>query len=175
MIRNLITILTALIILGAAPSQASEVMTESQRKAVQKTVDEVKKAFLSKDADALASLLYPEILKAMGGKEQAVKMIKAEEEKNAAAGAIIESMVYTLSDTVYTGTDFKLTFVSTIMTARTGDTRMESKSFNVAFIPLHGDRWYLLDGTRLSLPQFRSLFRGFPEDLKLPAVEKKIL
>jgi len=168
-------IVLALVFWLAAWPVAAESLTPSDREAVRKAAAAAKESFLKKDYDAFVALLYPEMIKAVGGKEKLVELLKAEDARNAAAGLTVESLVFEPTETVYLGTEFKLTFVSTTIIVKVGEARIESKSYYVAFTSLTGGPWYLLDGTRLSMTQFRSLFRGFPEDLKLPAVTKQKL
>ncbi len=154
---------------------AAESLSKAQKDEVLKVLDKAKKAFLEKNHSAFVELLYPEMVKAMGGKERVTQMLKDEDAKQTAAGLVIESIVLQPSDTVYTGTEFRLSFATSVVVAKLGETRLESKSYYLVFSSLKGGPWYLLDGTRLSMPQFRSVFSGFPADLKFPAVEKKQL
>ncbi len=165
----------ALTVALVAPSFAAEAMTDQQRKAILKVADDAKKALLAKDHDTFVGLLYPEMVKAAGGKERMIQMLKAEDAKNDAAGVVVESLDFAAADAMHTGSEFKLTFVTSTLVAKIGATRIQSRSFYVAFSPLRSERWYLLDGTRLTMPQFRQVFRGFPADLQLPTIEKKTL
>ena len=165
----------ALAVVLVVPSFAAERMTDQQRKAVLKVADDAKKAMLAKDHEMFVGLLHPEMIKAAGGRERMIQMIKAEDAKNDAAGVVIESLDFSASDAMHTGSEFRLTFVTSTLVAKIGATRIQSKSFYVAFSPLRSEPWYLLDGTRLTMQQFRQVFRGFPAELQLPTIEKKTL
>jgi hypothetical protein len=154
---------------------AAEAITPEQSKAILQLAHDGKKAYLAKDYETFVGLLYPEMVKAAGGKEKMVQIMKSEDEKNAAAGVVVESFDFGASDSVYTGSQFTVTFLTSTMIANVGGNRIQSKSFYVAFSPLRSNRWYLLDGTRLTKQQFQQLFRGLPSDLALPNVERKVL
>ena len=164
-----------LAVIFVTQSFAGESMSDQERKAILKVADDAKKAMLAKDHEVLVGMLYPEMVKAAGGRERIIQILKAEDAKNEAAGFVVESLEFAASGTMHTGSEFKLTFVTSTLVGKMGATKLESKSFQVAFSPLSAERWYLLDGTQLTMEQFRQVFRGFPADLQLPKVEKKTL
>jgi hypothetical protein len=154
---------------------AAEPITPEQREAIFQLAQDGKKAFFAKDYETFVGLLHPEMVKAAGGKEKMIPLLKSEDDKNAAAGVVIESFDFGTTDSVHTGSQFTITFLTSTMIANIGGNRMQSKSFYVAFSPIGSNRWYLLDGTRLTRQQFQQLFRGLPADLALPSVERKKL
>jgi hypothetical protein len=151
---------------------AAEPLAGEEQKAVLKLANDFKAATLSKDHETIVSLLYPEMVKAAGGREKMVQMLKAEDDKNQAAGVKIESLDLEAPEFVHTGSKFRVGFVTSTMVAKVNDVRIRSKSFFVAFAQLGTRKWHLVDGTKMTDAQFRQLFSGLPTNVKLPAVER---
>jgi len=151
---------------------AAEPLAGEEQKAILKLANDFKAATLSKDHETIVSLLYPEMVRAAGGREKMVQMLKAEDDKNQAAGVKIESLDLEAPELVHSGSKFRVGFVTSTMVAKVNDIRIRSKSFFIAFAQLGTRKWHLVDGTKMTDAQFRKLFAGLPDDLKLPGVEK---
>ena len=167
-------VLCVCLIVGALHVTAEEI-TPEQRRAIVRLVQDTKKAYLAKDYETFVGLLHPDMVKAGGGKEKVVELMKTEEEKNVAAGMVIESWDLETTSSVYSGPEFVVTFLPGTMITRKGTRKLQSKSFFVAFSRRGSNRWYLLDGIRLTKQQFHQMFHGLPADLSLPTVERKFL
>jgi hypothetical protein len=152
--------------------QAAE-LSADEMAAIGAACTSTKAAYLTKDHATLVDSLYPELVRAAGGREKMIEMLKQEDEKNKAAGVSFVSLEHSPRKEVYTGNRFKVVFVDSLMVGQSNEIKFKHTSFMVAFQELGSPKWYLLDGTRLTKQQFRSVFQGLPVTLDLPPVKRE--